>query len=127
MSRALDDLDSQFRPLAYELIARCVEAGIVVMIIDTLRTKEEQEANVAKGVSWTMNSKHLPQLPEGKSRAIDIAPYSIFQLAGPDKLQWDAGDPVWNRIGEIGEKLGLKWGVRRGGKQIDPGHFEFVG
>jgi peptidoglycan L-alanyl-D-glutamate endopeptidase CwlK len=118
MSRQLDDLDSSFRPLAIELVARCVEAGIPVMIIDTLRTREEHEANLAKGVSWTKHSKHLDGL------AIDICPYDTYQLHGPDKLQWNAGDPVWQEIGAIGESLGLRWGGRW--KQKDMGHFELA-
>lgn len=116
MSRALNDLAAEFRPLAFELLARLSEAGIPCMVIDTLRTAAEQAENIAKGVSWTKNSKHLV------GRAIDIAPYSVFQLHGPDKLQWDAGDPVWIKIGEIGESIGLTWGGHW--QQKDLGHFE---
>lgn len=43
-------------------------------ITDGVRTLEEQKANVAKGVSKTMNSKHLPQA-DGKSHATDSEPY----------------------------------------------------
>lgn len=101
-----------------ELIARCVEQGIMVMIVDTLRTPAEQQANVAKGVSWTMNSKHLT------GDAIDICPYEQYALRGSDKLEWDADDPVWQKIGPIGQALGLKWGVIKKGMRIDLGHFE---
>jgi peptidoglycan L-alanyl-D-glutamate endopeptidase CwlK len=119
MSRRLDDLDPRFRPLAIELLARCVEQGIAVMVIDTLRTPEEHAANLANGVSWTQRSKHLDGL------AIDICPYHSWQLHGPDKLQWDATDPAWTAIGRIGEELGLRWGGRW--KQKDLGHFEYTG
>lgn len=107
------------KPLAVELIARCVEAGIMVMIVDTLRTPAEQQANVAKGVSWTLNSKHLT------GDAIDVCPYETYALHGPDKLKWDDTDPAWQRIGQIGEALGLKWGVVKKGQRIDLGHFEY--
>ena len=56
--------------------------------------------------------------------AIDIAPYLVWQLYGPDKLQWDASAQVWQTIGALGEKLGLRWGGRW--KQRDMGHFELV-
>jgi peptidoglycan L-alanyl-D-glutamate endopeptidase CwlK len=125
MSRALNDLDSRFRPKAFELIARFAEAGIAVLIVDTLRTKAEQEVNLATGVSSTMNSKHLPQPPEGKALAIDVVPYAVYQLTGPDKLQWNTADPVWAKMGVIGEALGLRWGGRWK-KPHDPGHFEMV-
>lgn len=118
MSRRLDDLDPKFKPLAMELLARCVEQGIAVMVIDTLRTPEEHAANLAKGVSWTKHSKHLDGL------AIDVCPYHSYQINGPDKLAWDAADPAWTAIGRIGEELGLRWGGRW--KQKDLGHFEYV-
>lgn len=118
MSRLLNDLSPRMKPLAMELIARCIEAGIMVMIVDTRRTASEQQANVAKGVSWTLRSKHLT------GDAIDLAPYETYALAGSDKLQWDAANPVWAKIGAIGQSLGLTWGVIKHGQQIDPGHFE---
>jgi len=125
MSRALDDLDYRIRNVAFEFLARCCEAGIPVTVVDTLRTPAEQDANIAKGVSWTKNSKHLPQGSEGKAMAFDVAPYDVYQLHGPDKLQWDGKDPVWQKLGAIGKSLGLVWG---GDWKSTPdyGHFEYI-
>lgn len=117
MSRKLDDLSPRFRPLAVELLARCVEAGIYVLIVDTLRTPAEHAANLANGVSWTKHSKHLD------GDAIDICPYETYQLKGPDKLAWNDG-PTWQRIGALGKALGLRWGGDWA--QKDLGHFEYV-
>lgn len=86
--------------------------------MDTLRTPEEHAANLAKGVSWTKRSKHLD------GDAIDICPYSTWDAHGPDKLNWDIGDPVWQKIGALGEAIGLRWGGRW--KVKDMGHFEYV-
>lgn len=118
MDTSLDSLDPRFKPLAIELLARCVEAKVAVRIINTLRTKEEQAANLAKGVSWVKRSKHQDGL------AIDIAPYLQFALHGENKLAWDGREAVWQTIGAIGEKLGLRWG----GKWSTPdlGHFEYI-
>lgn len=118
MSRRLDDLSPKMRPIAYEFLARLVEAKIAVLIVTTSRTIVEQQAAVDAGVSWTMNSKHLT------GDAIDVVPFRQYILHGENKLQWDDKDPVWAKIGAIGEKIGLKWGVVRGGKRIDLGHFE---
>lgn len=126
MSRSLNDLDYRVRSTVFEFLARCAEAGIPIIIVDTLRTPEEQAANIAKGVSWTTNSKHLPQAETKKSLAIDVAPFDVYQLHGPDKLKWDGSDPVWQRIGIIGEKCGLKWGGRfKPPAKPDLGHFEY--
>lgn len=112
MSRKLADLSPRFRPLAYQLLAHCVEQQIPVRIIDTLRTPEEHAANLAKGVSWTTHSKHLD------GDAIDLCLWD----AGANKLLWDGADPRWEKLGAIGEALGLRWGGRW--KQRDLGHFE---
>ena len=126
-SRKLDDLDSRLKPIVFELLSRCIEVQIPLLIYGTLRDKEQQKHNIEMKVSWTMNSKHLPQSPEGKSLAIDIVPFEIFQLHGPDKLNWNEKDPVWKKIGAIGESLGLKWGVIIKGQRKDLGHFEYKG
>jgi D-alanyl-D-alanine carboxypeptidase-like protein len=117
MSRALDDLDPRFRPLAIELIARCAEAGVPLCIVETLRTPAQHAINLAHGVSWTLHSKHLDGL------AIDVCPYQQFDLHHGSKLQWDGSDPAWQTIGMIGERLGLTWGGRW--TQRDLGHLEW--
>lgn len=45
-------------------------------VLDGARTMQEQRANLAKGVSKTLDSKHLPQ-PDGYSWAADVAPYPV--------------------------------------------------
>jgi peptidoglycan L-alanyl-D-glutamate endopeptidase CwlK len=45
-------------------------------VLDGVRTLEEQAANVARGVSKTMESKHLPQA-DGHAWAVDLAPHPL--------------------------------------------------
>ncbi len=106
MSKSLSDLSEKFRPLAIELIARAIEAGICVKVIDTLRTEAEQRENLRNGVSWTAHSRHLPDA-DGKANAIDLAPVECLTLKG-----WAPSHPSWERLGEISESLGLVWGGR---------------
>lgn len=121
MSRNLDDLDLRLRPLADQLIARANAEVCPVTVITTLRTPQAQAQAVADGVSWTLHSLHLPQPPEGKSLAIDIAPTELIPTKG-----WSPSSPLWAQIGAIGQELGLKWGVWKNGINIDPGHYEMV-
>jgi hypothetical protein len=118
MNTALDSLDPIFKPLAFALLARLTEARIAVCIVNTRRTAVEQAAAVARGVSWVPHSKHQDGL------AIDVAPYATWALSGDNKIEWDTHDPVWLKMGQIGEALGLRWGGRWT-HTPDPGHFEY--
>jgi hypothetical protein len=133
MSRALNDLSTDLRPLAFALLARLVERGVAVMIVDTLRTEAEHLANLQAGTSAAKFSRHLPRSMRRfcaaddpnreKADAMDVCPYEIYALHGPDKLKWEPTDAAWKVIGEEAEKLGLIWGGRWQ-KPHDPGHVE---
>lgn len=133
MSRRLDDLTTQFRPLVVELLARLVERGVPVMIVDTLRTEAEHLANLAAGTSSAARSLHLPRRLRGapaadpadldRADAIDLAPFDEYRRTGPDKLAWNTDAPEWGVIGELAEGLGLEWGGRWK-KPHDPGHVQ---
>lgn len=133
MSRRLDDLSSDLQPLAFALLARLVERGIAVMIVDTLRTEEEHAANLKAGTSVAKFSRHLPRKlrrfcqPDDPNRekadAMDLCPYEVYAASGPDKLAWDTEAPGWRVIGEEAEQLGLVWGGRWR-QPHDPGHVE---
>lgn len=112
MSKSLDDLQPQFREKAFELLARIVEAGIPITIVDTLRTPEEHAVNLANGTSWIKRSKHMDGL------AIDLAPTPLMR-----EKNWAPGHVWWRAIGAIGKNLGLTWGGDWTKK--DMGHFEW--
>lgn len=114
MSRNLDDLDPEFKPIVMEFLARCVEAKAFVVIVNTLRDKETQEKLLKQGYSWTKNSKHLI------GKAIDVCPLTSYLGYGTTKVDWDITNPVWETIGKIGEKIGLKWGVWKQSKDVVP-------
>lgn len=82
-------------------LVRLHEAVLVVFdhsITDGKRTLEEQEKNVAKGVSKTMDSKHLPQR-DGLAHATDSVPYPA-----PD---WSSVQRSLDAIKKIDPKLDL--------------------
>lgn len=62
------------------------------VVIDGARTFDEQRKNMAKGVSKTMKSLHLPQPPNGLAKAEDIMPYP---------LQWGAIQKGYDAIKRI--------------------------
>lgn len=133
MSRLMRDLDSRFRPIAEELVRYLQEdRHIDITIVDTLRTVEEQQNNVRNGVSWTSQSKHLPQPTEGKSWAIDLAPTILISTKS-----WSPRHPLWWEISRKAKALGLRSGmdwndigippVGHTREHWDPGHCEWRG
>lgn len=116
MSNKLADCTPALRDKIAQMIVWAAQRGIGVIVIDTVRTEAEQQANIANGVSWTKQSKHLPG-EDGLARACDLAPQVCTTLKN-----WAPEHPYWKKLGEIGESLGLKWGGRW--KHKDMGHFE---
>lgn len=81
-------------------------------VIETTRSQTKQLEYVAKGVSKTMYSKHLPK-EDGYSRAIDIYPYPVPRVRG----EIDSNSREWDRLAAVAffcaGKLGienLNWG-----------------
>ena len=112
MDTSLASLSDRFRPFAEALIEKCAAEGILLVVICTLRTEQQQQDCIKRGVSWTTRSKHLT------GDAIDVATAELIK-----QKNWAPGDPLWQQIGSIGESLGMTWGGRWTHK--DMGHFEF--
>lgn len=139
--RSLDSLSSAFYNSACEWVARVTARGVAVMVIQTSRTAQEHAANLAAGTSGTSLSLHLPRrlriatlqglaggglgLDAEKADAMDIAPYDVYQISGPDKIKWDAHHPAFGVIAEEAERVGLRSGARWI-SPFDPGHAELV-
>lgn len=125
----LSGLTPRARPLIVAFLADLVEARYPIIIVSIgPRTLAEHQKNLDAGTSWTQVTKHLNAHDRGwpfpGSDAIDIAPYETYQLHGPDKINWNADDPIWAAMGKIGEARGLRW---LGRTTRDVGHFEYPG
>ena len=84
-------------------------------VIETTRSQAKQLEYVAKGVSKTLYSKHLPK-EDGYSRAIDIYPYPVPRVQG----EIDSRSREWDKLAAVAfycaGKLGidnLAWGGHR--------------
>lgn len=95
-------------PRLVECVHRALQLSPVDFgVHDGLRTIEEQRAYVARGVSKTMNSMHLPQA-DGFSHAVDLVPY----ING--KLRWE-WPPIFDIAAAMAraareQGLPLRWG-----------------
>lgn len=98
--------------MAEALLAAAKAAGFDLVVVDTLRTAEEQAEYLRTGASKRKDSLHLHGL------AIDVAPRPLMKLKN-----WAPEHPEWFRLGELGEGLGLRWGGRWK-SPVDRPHFE---
>ena len=115
-SRKLTDLHPQMQPMVTRFLANARAAGIDLLVTCTYRSNEEQAALYAIG--RTKPGRIVTNAKPGRSThnntlngkpaalAVDVVP-----LRG-GKPVWSASDPVWKRVGEIGEKVGLEWAGR---------------
>ena len=71
--------NSKVHPKIRQLMNEAIKYSPVdFTVIETVRTIEQQKLNVARGVSKTLKSRHIPSVNKsGLCEAIDIAPYPI--------------------------------------------------
>ena len=106
-SRSLAELQG-VHPDLVQVARRAIELTPVDFgVLDGIRTVEEQRENVAKGVSQTMNSKHLPQ-EDGLGHAVDLVPY----VNGQYRWEMGAVHPVAAAVRTAAREFGvaIRWG-----------------
>ncbi len=115
-SRDLADLHPDLQPVCQEWLRRCEAAGLTVLITCTYRSEAEQAVLYAQG--RTRPGPVLTRARPGESahngllqgrpaaRAFD------FCLLRHGKPVWETHGEAgrdWQRAGQIGEALGLRW------------------
>lgn len=122
-SRSLDDLDARVKPLAESFLASCKAAGYDMLVTCTLRSYEEQTELYAQG--RTAPGKIVTKAKPGSSAhnyglALDVVPI----VNGKPYWQFSQKDPVWSKIGAIGQQAGLQWLGAPGSKFVEGCHFQ---
>ncbi|MEN5158975.1 M15 family metallopeptidase [Achromobacter spanius] len=89
-------------------------------VVEGVRTLAQQRENVAKGVSQTMDSYHLPQA-DGLSHAVDLAPLVNRVIPWDD---WEAFRRLADVVKACAAELGVpvEWGGSW--KMRDGPHFQ---
>ncbi len=109
-------LDARYQPLVLRHRQLALEAGLPYRIISGLRSRTQQVALVADATRLT------PAAPVGRSK------HEIGFAHDVDLVDDWTGRPVYTaveleRLGLLGEQLGLRWGGRFR-PTPDPNHFE---
>ena len=110
-SQLLNQVEPRLRTLFYE-VDKYTQVDILP---STIRTLEEQADFVRRGVSKTMNSKHLITPEHPLSRAVDAGPWPMkWPQEGPDKwLDWGRLYYFAGVVMSTANALGIK--IRYGG------------
>ncbi|MBU0592433.1 MAG: M15 family metallopeptidase [Gammaproteobacteria bacterium] len=115
-SRKLSDLSGPCRIMAEQFLDRCHEEGLEVLVTCTYRSLMEQAELYAMGRTkpgkivtnampgQSMHNHSLNGLPAAD--AFDVVPMRdgkpVWGTSGAD-------GELWQRLGEIGRRCGLKW------------------
>ncbi|CUK34054.1 DUF5776 domain-containing protein [Listeria monocytogenes] len=115
-SRSLENVNKladNTKAAARKLLDWAENSGIEVLIYETIRTKEQQSANVANGASQTMRSYHLV------GQALD------FVMAKGKTVDWGAyRSDKGKRFVAKAKSLGFEWGGDWSGF-VDNPHLQF--
>lgn len=100
----LDKLAVNTKKVAYQWYNFCIDNEIDILIHETIRTEEQQRANVASGSSQTMKSYHLV------GQALDFVPAYINKEGKPD-VNWNGyGAANIKKAIAKAKALGFEWG-----------------
>lgn len=93
-------------------LVRCVERAIQLTaqdftVLEGVRSIETQRDYVRRGVSQTMNSRHLRQ-PDGLGKAVDLVPWA----GGMPRWEWPLIWPIAEAMRRASIELGvpIRWG-----------------
>jgi peptidoglycan LD-endopeptidase CwlK len=123
-SRLLSDLRPEVRPLVDKFLDDCAAAEIDLLVTCTLRSNAEQAALYEQGRQ--VAGRIVTDAPAGQSAhnyglAIDIVP----MVNG--KPDWTGDDPIWLKVGAIGQAAGLEWAGAPGYPFHEDPHFQLPG
>ena len=128
MSRRTEDLHPKLATMARQLVFDAYDAGVPILITQTLRSMDEQATLYAKG--RTAPGRVVTYAKPGHSwhnygLAFDVA------VLKDNKPTWDTKVDVndnevqdYLEVGLLGEKLGLTWGGRW--TFVDLPHFQYT-
>lgn len=137
-SRNIDDLHPVVAEKCRDFLARCEAAGIEIIITSTYRDNEAQAELYAQG--RTKPGRKVTNAKPGQSYhnwrvAFDVVPLRCGKCVwgtGGNGLDDDPTDDdtddleLWQRVGQIGESVGLEWAGRWTSFREFP-HFQFTG
>ncbi len=123
-SRKIEDLHPIVQTKVIKFKAACEDAGIDLLITATYRDRECQDELYAQG--RTKPGKIVTNARAGQSWHNWRCAFDVVPLRN-GKPVWETSDPVWAKVGALGESVGLEWSGRWAGKLREYAHFQYTG
>ena len=117
----IDKLHPSVQPMAWQVLSRAWDDGLALVVTQSLRTNAEQQALYDQG--RTKPGQIVTNALPGSSWHNFGLAFDVAVLEGGVPT-WPNNNDLWNRIGNIGKKIGLAWGGDWQ-KFPDRPHFEF--
>ncbi|MDG4603750.1 MAG: phage tail tape measure C-terminal domain-containing protein [Defluviicoccus sp.] len=109
----LESARQRLQDYASKLVERAAAEGIDVKVTSLIRSRDEQQRLYD---AWLARGKTgLPVAPPGKSKHEQGLAFDVAVQGGGSQQQWQ-------RLGELGKSLGMRWGGDF--SRADPVHFE---
>lgn len=101
----INELHPKMREQVRLFLFKCLQAGIVLRLVDGYRSHEEQAADYAQG--RTKPGKVITNAKPGESYHNYALAFDVVPIEG-GKAAYNT--TKWDQIGKIGKSLGLVWG-----------------
>ena len=111
-SRKVEDLHPSVAVLCREFLKRCEQDGIDILITSTFRDHESQAELYAQG--RTKPGNKVTNAKPGQSFHNWRVAFDVVPLRNGKPVWGTSGEDgkLWQRVGEIGESVGLEWAGR---------------
>ena len=97
--RDISKLVPELQTLLATFFSQLATMGIHMLVIETYRTQARQDMLYQQGKSKVKRSKHQ-----------DFKAFDAIPIDSTGKILWDYPPQSWKLIGQLAEKIGLKWG-----------------
>lgn len=118
---AIGSLHGSIKGLAEQVIAEARRQGIVLVMIEGLRSGARQDKLYAQG--RTAPGKIVTGVKSGRSWHQHGLAFDVAMVGAKGQPHWPPGPADWNTVGNIGKALGLTWGGHF--SRPDQPHFEY--
>lgn len=125
-SRKIEDLHPKVAAMCRDFLARCQAEGIDVLVTSTYRDHDSQAALYAQG--RTAPGKVVTNARPGQSWHNWRVAFDVVPMRAGKPVWGTSGEDgkLWQRVGAIGEAVGLEW-AGRWVKFRELAHFQYTG